>query len=99
MYHCKVAKDSVCELSLETHCFYCFNVCRVTSEAEDLTLAVLVNLDLQPPRVDNGTITQFDIYLGTVDARNQSASIRTATITNKVEVLATNLFSCMHALN
>ena len=56
---------------------------------------MLVHLDLLPPNVDNGTITAFDVYLGTVDARlNASAQPHIDSLTNKVRKIDTlHIFS------
>ena len=66
--------------------FLMYTTYRVRPEADGLILAVIVQLDLLPPHVDNGTITQFDIYLGEVDARrlNLSASQIESVNSNKV---------------
>lgn len=45
---------------------------------------MLVQLSLLPPDIDIGTISEFDVYLGTVDARNLS-SAAAAMLTRNVE--------------
>ena len=62
-------------------------ICRVSSEAEDrLTLAVAVNLDLVAPDIENGTITLFEVYLGTVDARSLGETPSFAAVPNNVRI-------------
>ena len=53
-------------------------------------LDVLVQLSLLPPDIDNGTIIEFDVYLGTVDARNLS-SADAAMLTRSVENIKVQL--------